>query len=1005
MNITLLKNFNNYYNRIILKFDTFAEYTSAYTYKTLTDIDFDPKDGVDTEQIFNWSENYTPDYILVTEQVGNANATTTEIRSRWFVIEWTRVRGKQYRAKLRRDVIADNYSKVVSNKCFIEKGYAKSTDSAIYNKEDIQTNQIKLDEFLLKDETQCPWVVAYVAKQKNDGTPLPSTAWNDITIPNADATDAHVSEEYDTWQDYYDAHPKYDLGFDVLDYVTFRVRCDICIGNSLFNAFCHDEGILCMIRNDGYKSYQSTAFENNIGLHGKNKAQGDRPYYLWADWFFNDRDSIGGDLVKNYTGSVKDQMITELQNSLNTNFVDKNNVSFKDYMNYVKTTPVIKVAGRFYRVKDATNPSQSGIINCSVGSKAYNLFNNNLNRNPKPFSSGSGDTISGTPYSETFSYDYKYQNHHLVFEEIFAQVKIKNIGTPNILHDAPYYMFAIPYSDELTLYDGIDEDGEPQIHCEKTMKSIALSAAQNLAAQAGAGVVYDVQLLPYCPVRECIKTEYVPEGEIQDFLSDHGSYITIIRRLPGQPNKKKLALNKKYYIDANDLPEDEDLILASNNMKVSLHLPNEITQHFTAAQIHINHTLHTVSIYDQMHALLHTVQIQNLIHNDQVLEFELTDSIDEVATNYNNSSIVAFKDVLDPGYFSYVDIGEVPHTDIVKVVEGGTDQVLSTILWCTTSQFSFNITLEDNYLMTKDIYYLNKFTGKFRDSLEVGYDEEEIKIRNQCDMLRMCSPNYSNFFDLNTQMNKGVKFFNVDCTYKPYQPYIHLNPDFDGLYGTDYNDIRGLICGGDYSIALTTDAWATYQLNNKNYMAAFDRNIQVLETQNTIAKQSDVYSAIAGTVSGATTGALSGAMVGGGIGAAVGGVVGGITSLGAGLADVQNNELLRNLNISNMRDQFGYQLDNIKALPQGLAKTSAFTNNNKLFPVIEYYSCTNEEREAVRNKIVYNGMTIMRIGRIKDFTRENELTYIKGKLIRTDVADDFHMVAVINDELQKGVYL
>lgn len=283
-------------------------------------------------------------------------------------------------------------------------------------------------------------------------------------------------------------------------------------------------------------------------------------------------------------------------------------------------------------------------------------------------------------------------------------------------------------------------------------------------------------------------------------------------------------------------------------------------------------------------------------------------------------------------------------------------------------------------------------------------------MKNQCDMLRLCSPNYSNFFDVNIQMNKGVKFFNVDCTYKPYQPYIHLNPDFGGLYGRDYNDIRGLVCGGDFSIALTTDAWATYQLNNKNYMAAFDRNIQYLETQNRIAKQSDVAGAISGTISATSSGALSGAMTGGVPGAIVGGVLGGGASAVGGMIDVFNNEMLREHNMALMKDQFGYQLDNIKALPQGLAKTSAFTNNNKLFPIIEYYTCTPEEKAAFENKIEYNGMTIMRIGHIKDFNEESEnerkLTYIKGTLIRNDnISDDFHMMAVINDELQKGVYI
>ena len=60
------------------------------------------------------------------------------------------------------------------------------------------------------------------------------------------------------------------------------------------------------------------------------------------------------------------------------------------------------------------------------------------------------------------------------------------------------------------------------------------------------------------------------------------------------------------------------------------------------------------------------------------------------------------------------------------------------------------------------------------------------------------------------------------------------------MYGADYNDVRGLICGGDYSIASITDAWATYQLQNKNYQSVFDRNIQQLEAQQELSKTSDI---------------------------------------------------------------------------------------------------------------------------------------------------------------------
>ena len=290
------------------------------------------------------------------------------------------------------------------------------------------------------------------------------------------------------------------------------------------------------------------------------------------------------------------------------------------------------------------------------------------------------------------------------------------------------------------------------------------------------------------------------------------------------------------------------------------------------------------------------------------------------------------------------------------------------------------------------------------NSLE-GDSIKDIKVKNQINTMRLAAPNYSSFFDFNVQRNKGVEYIDIDCTYKPFSPYIHLNPNFKGLYGADYNDPRGLICGGDYSIAITTDAWATYQLQNKNYQAIFDRQIQQLEVQHSIQSQSDVANAIAGVGVGAIGGALTGAKLGGAYGAIAGAVIGGVGSAVGGAADVMNNQRLRELQISTMKDIHGYQLENIKALPQGLAKTSYITNNNKLFPYLEFYTCTPIEEMAVRDLLDYNGMTINRIGKIKDFQTQNKLPYIKAQLIRIDIAEDAHLAQDIANELAMGVYL
>ena len=300
----------------------------------------------------------------------------------------------------------------------------------------------------------------------------------------------------------------------------------------------------------------------------------------------------------------------------------------------------------------------------------------------------------------------------------------------------------------------------------------------------------------------------------------------------------------------------------------------------------------------------------------------------------------------------------------------------------------------------------SNFSFDISQTLSLPSTIENLKIENQCNKYRLCSPNYAAMFDFNLVKTGAISKFNVDCTYKPYSPYIHVNPNFSRLYGQDFNDVRGLICQGDFSLPVINDAWKQYQINNKNYLNSFNRQIETIELQNKYQKTQDVINAVTGTATGAIGGATTGALVGGGIGAAVGAVAGGITSAVGGIADVYINEQLRNDALDLTKDQFNYSLQNIQALPNTLAKISTFDYNNKIFPVLEFYTCTDQEKEIFKDKMKYNGMTIMRIDRLNHFIMEGTLDYYKGKIIRiSGLEDDYHMATAIANELNKGVYI
>ena len=281
------------------------------------------------------------------------------------------------------------------------------------------------------------------------------------------------------------------------------------------------------------------------------------------------------------------------------------------------------------------------------------------------------------------------------------------------------------------------------------------------------------------------------------------------------------------------------------------------------------------------------------------------------------------------------------------------------------------------------------------------------KFVNDCVVTRLCSPNYNGVFEINLVKNGGsIRKFNVDVTLRPFNPYIHVNPDFNYVYGRDFNDARGLVCGGDFSIGMINDNWALYEIQNKNYQAIFDRQIQNLDFNNAIARQESLIGSIAGTLGGTAGGAMAGGMAGGPYGAIAGAVIGGGLSAVGGVLDYMNLEKrqqeMRNFAI----DNYNLNLGNVRALPYSITRTSAYTYNNKLFPFVEIYSCTEIEEQAYYRKLEFNGMTIGIIDTISFYRSGDNSNYFRAKLIRTnDVSEDTHYVQAINEELLKGVFI
>ena len=308
------------------------------------------------------------------------------------------------------------------------------------------------------------------------------------------------------------------------------------------------------------------------------------------------------------------------------------------------------------------------------------------------------------------------------------------------------------------------------------------------------------------------------------------------------------------------------------------------------------------------------------------------------------------------------------------------------------------------------VYFSSRSSFSLSLPLKNPVSVKNPKIENVCDLYRLVSPNYNGQFEFTAAKNGGINVINVDATYIPFNPFIRIAPAFGGLYGSEFKDARGLICGGDFSLPIITSAWVSYQQNNKQYQNIFDRQIKNIEFTQEQQRIQERWNAATGVVSGAVQGGQMGAPAGL-WGAAAGAVVGaGASLVGAGL-DQYYNELARREAIGYSKDVHRLSLQNIEAQPDSLTRTTAFNAINKIFPILEYFTCTDEEKHAIAKSISENSMRAGFVTTIAEIAQNHwyygdleDRGYISGKLIRASLNEDPHYLISLNSELLTGFY-
>ena len=458
MNILLLQ-FKNYFDRKIKKFDTISEYYSYQIGNTFSNINFIPGDGVTTELILNFDTATlgSPDYLLAAE--------SDTVFTRWFVMESERTRKGQTRFKLRRDLIAEEIEDIKGATSMVKKGYCEWGNPAFFNKEPITVNSISHGREFLIDQSASGWLVAYVPKHKDT-----ESTWEDTEVKfGTNKTEGQY--EFASLSE-----AKKAMGNNQA-YISGTI--ETYFGSSVARDELELTKYTFFLQNGSYFGADTvSATDNHSRFYGNSKqwqaaaTAGVKAIYstlgarMTPSTYTHKGYSSVTSTVAKYNGCTFKDTSTGLVYKAT---VTINSMSVSD--TYVAQNNLSDVYSIFLKAAQGVDST----VGC-YGPNALNIYQAQIR------------TTGATCYYVTVTYKQ-------VSDSIYTW---KISKTRRQTADAPYDCICMPYrTDGLTASFKIDG-------VSKTVDYNAnMQLASNLSAYWGSSV-YDVQLLPYCPVQDLI---------------------------------------------------------------------------------------------------------------------------------------------------------------------------------------------------------------------------------------------------------------------------------------------------------------------------------------------------------------------------------------------------------------------------------------------------------------------------------------------------------------------
>ena len=949
MSVIQYLKYNNYFNRRIKIETSYADYASNSDANMVQlDANFNPGDQVITHHIcgkYQGTGNLTEQQFEFDYLVVYSDDTYYNIVSRWFIIKADRVRGGQWNLTLKRDVIADKYDDVISAPAIIERARVSMDNPLIFNSENFSFNRIKMSETLLKDKTKIPWIVAYIPTNAAAITDEPL-----LLDPTKNTSIVTVDDFPIVAGEYLSVPVGNQLG------IIWQNGPGGTAGGLVYKTII--SGIGNVVSNDYYAQV-------NVALR-TGVAKANVPFSLLSMIANNIGFSILISRMNQFLRTKNSQLLSTTNYNkildLNGKIIKNNNDN-----KYYRVKVVTGGSSRIEYTLDDTGAALFTTLSTAISSSGiFAAGHSSISTN--------SITCGALCYNITLSYEEVTMAVTDTFSMSANRAKCFN---------GMYDIIAIPCGDIQVK----DQNNSTFTTKEELQKNLAVTLGAKLS-----GSIYDIQLLPFCPVQALIDgnndrllINTADEGKLFDYVHDSSNN----------------RIGIMFYVQDSSFTFniDQSIEVEAEDVRVGFKTPviRSRDEYYITTLI-----LNSPSLSDNEVATYENVNQGNDINNLRIRRRSRTTN--ELLEEFDAHSISLLRtdgsDIEAP-YEYTMTIAKAGGTPI-RQIDGSVYE--ASDYYFTVEVLPWNEGWPDVYTHYSNnwAFFLNDFI-KFGQFVK-GTTDISTKVDSECDIYRLVSPNYQGTFEFCVAKNGGVNYFNVDVTLRPFNPYIHINPNFKNMYGSDFNDARGLICQGDFSYGQLTDRFQEYELNNKNYESMFNRNIESMDKEHRFQKIEAVVGAIAGTGQGAVSGGAAGAIAGP-AGIAAGAVLGTAASAAAGVADLailgKRQAEQKDLAI----DMHEFQLDNIRALPYNLTRCPAFTFNNKVFPFIEKYSATEEEIKAFKEYLELRSFNIGVVGTVQEYLQDSE-TFIKAQIIRFRTLEANNYIAEdIYNEMNKGVYI